>query len=76
MAIRLDTQLIHIDTITGKIKYTGKIGEDLFQTEEDAIHFLKEHRKLTFKNQIRFSALIGMTFINRSIFLLISTKVQ
>ena len=55
--------------------YEGKIGEDLFQSEEDAKHFLLNVRKLSFKHELRFPALIGMVVTSRTAELLIGTKV-
>ena len=76
MSTRNDTQLIRIDQNTGRVIYNGKIGEDLFASEEDAIHCLLNVRKYTLQTSKPFDALIGLVVNTYSANLLIATSVS
>lgn len=77
LSTRKDTQLINICQRTGNIFYNGIIGEDLFASEEDALHYLTTVQKITFKFKKKFPALIGMCYFanTNSMNILIATKV-
>lgn len=74
LSTRGDTQVIYIDPTTGSLSYTGKLGHDLFKSEEEALNFITEGSRLLCKNTTHARALLGYAALGSFGLLLVATR--
>ncbi|XP_020697326.1 probable phosphoinositide phosphatase SAC9 [Dendrobium catenatum] len=74
LSTRSDTQVINIDPTTGSLSYTGKLGHDLFNREEEALNYITDGSRLLCKNITHARALLGYAALGSFGLLLVATR--
>ena len=71
-----DTQVIYIDPTTGLLRYQGKIGHDIFASEEEALNYVTEGSKWAPESITYASAILGYAAFGGLGLLLIAKKLE
>lgn len=71
---RGDTQVIYVDPTTGKLRYTGKLGVDIFSTEEEAINYVTNGSKWLCRSTTYAKAILGYAALGCFGMVLVATK--
>ncbi|KAL0914723.1 hypothetical protein M5K25_015096 [Dendrobium thyrsiflorum] len=74
LSTRSDTQVINIDPTTGSLSYTGKLGHDLFNREEEALNYITDGSRFLCKNITHARALLGYAALGSFGLLLVATR--
>ncbi|XP_020575965.1 probable phosphoinositide phosphatase SAC9 [Phalaenopsis equestris] len=74
LSTRSDTQVINIDPTTGSLSYIGKLGHDLFNSEEEALNYITDCSGFLCKNTIYARALLGYAALGSFGLLLVATR--
>lgn len=75
LSSRPDTQVIYVDPTTGALRYDGKIGKDVFGSEEQAMNYVTDGSRLLCKSNIYGRAILGYASLGSFGLLLVATKV-
>lgn len=76
LSTRNDTQIIYVDPTTGSLCYSGKIGHDLFNTEEEALSYVTNGSKFLCKSTTYAKAVLGYAALGSSGLLLVATRIN
>ncbi|XP_010916119.1 probable phosphoinositide phosphatase SAC9 [Elaeis guineensis] len=76
LSTRHDTQVIYVDPTTGSLCYSGKIGHDLFNSEEEALHYVTNGSKLLCKSTTYARAMLGYAALGSFGLLLVATRLS
>lgn len=76
LSTRSDTQVIYIDPTTGSLSYTGKLGHDLFNSEEEALNHITDGSRFLCKNTTHARALLGYVALGSFGLLLVATRLM
>ncbi|MQL98107.1 hypothetical protein Taro_030802, partial [Colocasia esculenta] len=71
---RNDTQVIHIDPTTGALRHQGKIGHDIFISEDEALTYITDGTRWLCKSITYARAILGYAALGSSGLLLVATK--
>ncbi|XP_057957214.1 probable phosphoinositide phosphatase SAC9 [Malania oleifera] len=74
LSSRTDTQVIYIDPTTGALCYSGKLGYDVFSSEEEAINCITNGSKWLCKSTTYARAILGYSALGSFGLLLVATK--
>lgn len=74
LSTRNDTQVISIDPTTGSLGYLGNLGNDLFNSEEEALNYITDGSKILCKSTTYAKALLGYAALGSFGFLLVATR--
>ncbi|XP_010278654.1 PREDICTED: probable phosphoinositide phosphatase SAC9 [Nelumbo nucifera] len=74
LSTRSDTQVIYIDPTTGLLCYNGKIGVDIFSSEDEALNCITNGSKWLCKSKIYARAILGYSSLGSFGLLLVATK--
>lgn len=74
LSSREDTQVIYVDRTTGALCYDGKVGKDVFRSEEQAISYVTDGSRLLCKNITYARAILGYASLGSFGLLLVATK--
>ncbi|URE26923.1 SacI domain [Musa troglodytarum] len=74
LSSRPDTQVIYVDPTTGALRYDGKIGKDVFRSEEQAMSYVTDGSRLLCKSNIYGRAILGYSSLGSFGLLLVATK--
>lgn len=72
LSCRLDTQVIYVDPTTGALRYHGKPGYDIFNSEDEAINYITIGSRC--KSEIHARAILGYSALGSFGLLLVATK--
>lgn len=76
LSTRNDTQVIYVDPTTGSLCYTGKLGYDLFTSEEEALNFVTDGSRWLCKSTTYARAILGYSALGNLGLLLVATKLN
>ncbi|XP_042436700.1 probable phosphoinositide phosphatase SAC9 isoform X2 [Zingiber officinale] len=74
LSSREDTQVIFVDRTTGTLCYDGKVGKDVFRSEEQALSYVTDGSRLLCKNITYARAILGYASLGSFGLLLVATK--
>lgn len=74
LSSRSDTQVIYVDPTTGRLRYFGKLGVDIFKSEREAVDFVTNGSKWLCKSTTYARAILGYTALGNFGLLLVATK--
>ncbi|KAG6479212.1 hypothetical protein ZIOFF_062673 [Zingiber officinale] len=74
LSSREDTQVIYVDRTTGTLCYDGKVGKDVFRSEEQALSYVTDGSRLLCKNITYGRAILGYASLGSFGLLLVATK--
>ncbi|XP_058105963.1 probable phosphoinositide phosphatase SAC9 isoform X2 [Magnolia sinica] len=74
LSTRDDTQVIYVDPTTGALCYNGKLGHDLFISEEAALTYLTDGSRWLCKSTTYAKAILGYAALGNFGLLLVATK--
>ncbi|WOL11732.1 putative phosphoinositide phosphatase SAC9 [Canna indica] len=75
LSSRPDTQVIYVDPTTGALCYDGKIGKDVFGSEEQAMNYVTDGSRLLCKSITHGRAILGYSSLGSFGLLLVATRV-
>ncbi|CAA6664754.1 unnamed protein product [Spirodela intermedia] len=76
LSTRNDTQVIYIDPTTGSLRYQGKLGHEVFNSEEEAFKYVTDGSRWVCKNVVYASAILGYAALGSFGMLLVATKLE
>ncbi|XP_059655366.1 probable phosphoinositide phosphatase SAC9 [Cornus florida] len=74
LSTRTDTQVIFVDPTTGALIYTGKLGFDVFNSQNEALDYVTNGSKWLCKSVIYARAILGYAALGSFGLLLVATK--
>ncbi|XP_065860799.1 probable phosphoinositide phosphatase SAC9 [Euphorbia lathyris] len=74
LSSRTDTQVIYIDPTTGALRYRGKLGFDVFKSEDEAIDFITNGSRWLCRSTTYARAILGYSALGSIGLLLVATK--
>ncbi|WCJ21885.1 hypothetical protein M5689_004000, partial [Euphorbia peplus] len=74
LSFRTDTQVIYIDPTTGALRYRGKLGFDVFRSEDEAIDFITNGSRWLCRSTTYARAILGYAALGSIGLLLVATK--
>lgn len=74
LSTRSNTQVICIDPTTGSLSHTGKVGHDVFLSEEEAVNYVTDGSRLLCKSTVYGRAVLGYSALGNYGLLLVATK--
>ncbi|XP_043716293.1 probable phosphoinositide phosphatase SAC9 [Telopea speciosissima] len=74
LSTRSDTQVIYVDPTTGALRYNGKLGDDVFNSEDEALNFITNGSRWLCKSRTNARAILGYATLGSFGFLLVATK--
>lgn len=74
LSSRTDTQVIYIDPTTGALRYQGKLGFDVFKSEDEAVNFITNGSHWHCKSTTYARAILGYAALGSIGLLLVATK--
>ncbi|GFY81280.1 sacI homology domain-containing protein [Actinidia rufa] len=75
LSSRSDTQVIYVDPTTGALRYHGKLGYDVFASQNEALDYVTDGSKWLCKNIIYARAILGYAALGSFGLLLVATRV-
>ncbi|KAL1327253.1 hypothetical protein HN51_037325 [Arachis hypogaea] len=75
LSTRTDTQVIYVDPTTGSLRYTAKLGFDLFRSQTEALEFVTNGLRSIFKSKTYARAILGYAALGNYALLLLATRV-
>ncbi|XP_057491304.1 probable phosphoinositide phosphatase SAC9 [Actinidia eriantha] len=75
LSSRSDTQVIYVDPTTGALCYHGKLGYDVFASQNEALDYVTNGSKWLCKNIIYARAILGYAALGSFGLLLVATRV-
>ncbi|KAL9254486.1 putative phosphoinositide phosphatase SAC9 [Drosera capensis] len=76
LSSRSDTQVIYVDPTTGVLRYKGRLGEDVFNSEREALDFITNGSRLMWKSITYAKAILGYAALGSVGLLLVATKLS
>lgn len=73
---RSDTQVIYIDPTTGELRYSGKLGSDVFKSQKEASDYVTNGSQWLCKNVVHAKAILGYAALGGVGLLLVATKLS
>lgn len=74
LSSRTDTQVIYIDPTTGVLRYSGKLGFDVFISEDEALDYITNGTRWLCKSTTYARAILGYAALGSFGLLLVATK--
>ncbi|XP_043693987.1 probable phosphoinositide phosphatase SAC9 [Telopea speciosissima] len=74
LSTRNDTQVIYVDPTTGALCYNGKLGDNVFNSEDEALNYITNGSKWLCKSTNYARAILGYAALGSFSFLLVATK--
>lgn len=74
LSTRPDTQVIYVDPTTGALRYNGKVGLDLFKSENEALDFITNGSRWLCRSKTYARAILGYAALGNFGLLLVATK--
>ncbi|KAF2325556.1 hypothetical protein GH714_030315 [Hevea brasiliensis] len=74
LSSRTDTQLIYIDPTTGALCYSGKLGFDIFKSEDEALDYITNGSRWLCRSTTYARAILGYAALGSFGLLLVATK--
>ena len=71
-----DTQVICVDPTTGALRYQGKQGEDLFDSEAEALNHITNGSRFLSKSTTYAKAVLGYAVLGSYALLLVATQLS
>lgn len=75
LSFRSSTQVIYVDPTTGALCYNGKLGSDVFSSQNEALEYVTNGSKWLCKGIIYARAILGYAALGSFGVLLVATKV-
>ncbi|XP_020520412.1 probable phosphoinositide phosphatase SAC9 isoform X2 [Amborella trichopoda] len=76
LSTRIDTQVIYVDPTTGALCYIGKLGYDLFISEDEALKYVTDGSRWLCKSTTYAKAILGYLALGSFGLLLVATKLN
>ncbi|CAL5013070.1 unnamed protein product [Urochloa decumbens] len=76
LSTRRDTQVIYVDPTTGALRYLGKQGEDVFDSEAAALNYITDGSRILSKSTTYAKALLGYAVLGSYALLLVATQLS
>ncbi|CAK7322473.1 unnamed protein product [Dovyalis caffra] len=74
LSSRTDTQVIYIDPTTGLLRFSGKLGFDVFKSEEEALNYVTNGSRWLCRSTTYAKAILGYAALGSFGLLLVATK--
>ncbi|XP_042477726.1 probable phosphoinositide phosphatase SAC9 [Macadamia integrifolia] len=74
LSTRNDSQVIYVDPSTGALCYNGKLGDDVFNSEDEALRYITNGSQWLCKSTTNARAILGYAALGSFGFLLVATK--
>ncbi|KAM7460879.1 hypothetical protein LguiA_029000 [Lonicera macranthoides] len=74
LSTRTDTQVIYVDPTTGALQYKGKLGDDVFKSQTEAIEYITNGSKWLCRSTIYARAILGYASLGSLGLLLVATR--
>ncbi|KAK9288840.1 hypothetical protein L1049_017306 [Liquidambar formosana] len=74
LSSRTDTQVIYVDPTTGALRYIGKLGYDVFNSEDEALNYITNGSRWLCKSTAYAKAILGYSALGGFGLLLVATK--
>ncbi|KAJ7980630.1 Phosphoinositide phosphatase [Quillaja saponaria] len=76
LSFRPNTQVVYVDPTTGDLRYTGKVGFDVFISEREALDFVTNGSKWLCRSTTYARAILGYAALGNVGLLLVATKLN
>ncbi|OEL28911.1 putative phosphoinositide phosphatase SAC9 [Dichanthelium oligosanthes] len=76
LSTRSDTQVIYVDPTTGALRYLGKHGEDVFDSEAAALNYITDGSRILSKSTTYAKAVLGYAVLGSYALLLVATQLS
>ncbi|KAJ1271552.1 hypothetical protein BS78_06G135800 [Paspalum vaginatum] len=76
LSTRRDTQVIYVDPTTGALRYLGKHGEDVFDSEAAALNYITDGSRILSKSTTYAKAVLGYAALGSYALLLVATQLS
>ncbi|RCV39734.1 hypothetical protein SETIT_8G246900v2 [Setaria italica] len=76
LSTRADTQVIYVDPTTGALRYLGKHGEDVFDSEAAALNYITDGSRILSKSTTYGKAVLGYAVLGSYALLLVATQLS
>ncbi|KDP35146.1 hypothetical protein JCGZ_10680 [Jatropha curcas] len=74
LSFRTDTQVIYVDPSTGVLRYSGKLGSDVFKSEDEALNYITNGSRWLCRSTTYARAILGYAALGSFGLLLVATK--
>lgn len=74
LSTRLNTQVIYVDPTTGALRYIGKVGLDIFKSENEALDFITNGSRWLCRSRTYAKAILGYAALGSFGLLLVATR--
>ncbi|KAJ6693490.1 hypothetical protein OIU85_004276 [Salix viminalis] len=74
LSSRTDTQVIYVDPTTGLLRFSGKLGFDVFKSEDEALNYITNGSRWLCKSTTNAKAILGYAALGSFGLLLVATK--
>lgn len=74
LSSRTDTQVIYVDPTTGLLRYSGKLGFDVFKSEDEALNYITNGSRSLCRSTTYAKAILGYAALGSFGLLLVATK--
>lgn len=74
LSSRSDTQVIYVDPTTGTLRYGGKLGIDVFNSESEALNYVTDGSSWLCRGKTYARAILGYAALGSFALLLVATK--
>ncbi|XP_054798081.1 LOW QUALITY PROTEIN: probable phosphoinositide phosphatase SAC9 [Prosopis cineraria] len=74
LSTRPDTQVIYVDPTTGALRYNGKLGLDVFKSENGALDFITNGSRWLCRSRTYARAILGYAALGNFALLLVATR--
>ncbi|KAF8722092.1 hypothetical protein HU200_022728 [Digitaria exilis] len=76
LSTRRDTQVVYVDPTTGALRYLGKHGEDVFDSEAAALNYITDGSRILSKSTTYAKAVLGYAVLGSYALLLVATQLS
>jgi hypothetical protein len=76
LSTRRDTQVIYVDPTTGSLRYVGKYGEDIFESEAVALNYITDGSRILSKSTTYAKTVLGYVVLGSYALLLVATQLS
>ncbi|TVU20942.1 hypothetical protein EJB05_30548 [Eragrostis curvula] len=76
LSTRRDTQVIYVDPTTGALRYVGKQGEDVFESEAVALNYITDGSRILSKSTTYAKAVLGYAALGSYALILVATQLS
>lgn len=74
LSSRTDTQVIYVDPTTGLLRFSGKLGFDVFKSEDEALNYITNGSRWLCRSTTNAKAILGYAALGSFGLLLVATK--